>query len=154
MACGLLVSYLFLTLNITPKLRTSQHHLSGKFTQMRNDKAYKDVVRCRKTQKTCILANAGRKTKRMNQRLLNWGARRAAFRPYSSSIFAFFPVFSRLFELCLAVFPYELTHQICRLFSIIMRLKSLVYYRCQLPRFIILNLCVNVHRYLAVFVTG
>ena len=47
----------------------------------------------------------------ISQRLLNCGARRAAFRPYSSSIFAFFPVFTRLFELCLAVFPYELTHQ-------------------------------------------
>ena len=46
-----------------------------------------------------------------DQRLLNCGARRAALRPYSSSIFAFSPVFTRLFELCLAVFPYELTHQ-------------------------------------------
>ena len=37
---------------------------------MRNDKAYKDVMRCRKTQKTRVLANTGRKTKECNQRLV------------------------------------------------------------------------------------
>ena len=60
-------------------LRTTLHRNTERLStikqanlrKMRNDRAYKDVVRCRKMQKTCILANAGRKTKLGNQRLLN-----------------------------------------------------------------------------------
>ena len=73
--------------------------------------------------------------------------------PYSSNIFAFSPVFSKLSAGCLPVFPFELTHLRCRVFLyIICWLKGFVYYRSQFPRLIILNLCVNVHSHLAVFV--
>lgn len=88
---------------------------------------------------------------RIDQRLENCGARRAALRPYSINFFAFSPVFSRISVFCLAVFPYELTHQLSRFFFTICA-ESLVYYRCQFSRLIVLHLGVNVHSHLAVLV--
>ena len=88
-------------------------------------------------------------------RLENWGARRAALRPYWISIIAFFPVLSRLFADSLPVFPYELTHLRSRVLPVFCwRLKGFVYYRSQFPRLIIFDLCVNVHSHLAILVSG
>lgn len=68
--------------------------------------------------------------------------------------FCLFPCIYKAFRALSCCFPLRVNPSIYRLFYIVMRLKSLVYYRCQFPRFIILNLCVNVHRHLAVLVTG
>ena len=68
-----------------------------------------------------------------------------------NQFFAFSPVFSRVSSFCLAVFPYELTHQLSRFFFTICA-ESLVYHRCQFPRLIVLHLGVNVHSHLAVLV--
>lgn len=68
--------------------------------------------------------------------------------------FCLFLCIYKAFRALSCCFPLRVNPSIYRLFSIVMRLKSLVYYRCQFPRFIILNLCVNVHRHLAVLVTG
>ena len=68
-----------------------------------------------------------------------------------NQFFRLFPVFSRVSSFCLAVFPYELTHQLSRFFFTICA-ESLVYHRCQFPRLIVLHLGVNVHSHLAVLV--
>ena len=78
----LLVRYLRTTLHRNAERLSTIYQ--AKLRKMRNNRAYKDVMRYRKTQKTRVLSNTGRKTKSGNQRLLNWGARRAAFRPYSA----------------------------------------------------------------------
>ena len=75
---------------------------------------------------------------------------KAVFKQY----FCLFLCIYKAFRALSCCFPLRVNPSIYRLFSIVMRLKSLVYYRCQFPRFIILNLCVNVHRHLAVLVTG
>lgn len=78
------------------------------------------------------------------------GGFEAVFKQY----FCLFLCIYKAFRALSCCFPLRVNPSIYRLFSIVMRLKSLVYYRCQFPRFIILNLCVNVHRHLAVLVTG
>ena len=61
-----------------------------------------------------------------------------------NQFFLLFPVFSMASAFCLAVFPYELAHQLSRFFFAIYA-ENLVYYRCQFPRLIVLHLGVNVH---------
>ena len=68
-----------------------------------------------------------------------------------NQFFLLFPVFSMASAFCLAVFPYELAHQLSRFFFTICA-ESLAYYQCQFPRLIVLHLGVNVHSHLAVLV--
>ena len=78
----------------------------------------------------------------------------SGFEAVLKQYFCLFLCIYKAFRALSCCFPLRVSPSIYRLFSIVMRLKSLVYYRCQFPRFIILNLCVNVHRHLAVLVTG
>ena len=57
------------------------------------------VLRESRQQKTALPKQSRKDTSEINQRLENWGARRAAFRPYSPDLDPKSPVFMRVFGL-------------------------------------------------------